>query len=584
MNDSPRTMPDRKLASAKPWAGWLFLFFDLLAFNALFYCFLKSLLFLPLGYSGPAAVLTWGALFTLELYLASRVRLLGKRLSLGGFFAQAALFLGVAGVVSLLARITPTGVDTDWSWLVPEIIKTPLWFRMFAKNSWLFTGAVSAVILGLMWTAVRSPRSRYLRVIPLAALLLVAWRIRIAFGETEKDDPVLYLVFFAGPVLVFAVLCFFRWYRLAFRAAPIMLHLLLVGLNYIGVLPVNSVYDWVPSHDGGKSYVERLPGATRLYAPTPQEARTSFLFARRIFPVGERLIFSYGPMGMTGIFSLDLKSGAVNRATLAGLVRDLKPSPDGRTLRGVNWQEAKFILLNAENLRPECACDLNPFRLKTPWEAEFDGDRAYISNVTFPILTELAVGENQNPCALTLRRTIDFHAQGYTRFTDGAFDIYVDAARRRLYLLVGMLGGEYQMGLVEVDLDEFRVLRDLRLPAGTAILPVPEKGTLLLPSYYYDRLFEVSPTEMKVRRVIAADPSVFSLAFDPQRNRIYTASRTTGKLAVIDYDSGRTLKHVPIGAKPEALYLDRAADCLYLGSQAGIIRIDLAAFLDAAAQ
>lgn len=577
-------MPDRKFSSAKPFAGWLFLFFDLLVFNVLFYCFLKSLLFFPLGYSGPAAVLAWGALFTLELYLASRVRLLGKRLSLGGFFAQATLFLGVAAMVSLLARITPTGVDTDWSWLVPEIIKTPLWFRMFAKNSWLFTGAVSAVVLGLMWTAVRSPRSRYLRVIPLAALLLVAWRIRIAFGETEKDDPVLYLMFFAGPVLVFAVLCFFRWYRLAFRAAPIMLHLLLVGLNYVGVLPVNSVYDWVPFHDGGKSYVERLPGATRLYAPTPQEARTSFLFARRIFPVGERLIFSYGPMGMTGIFSLDLKSGAVNRAVLAGLVRDLKPSPDGRTLRGVNWQEANFVLLNAENLRPECTCDLNPFRLKTPWEAEFDGDHAYISNVTFPILTELAVGENQNPCALTLRRTIDFHAQGYTRFTDGAFDIYVDAAHRRLYLLVGMLGGEYQMGLVEVDLDEFRVLRELRLPAGTAILPVPEKGTLLLPSYYYDRLFEVSPTEMKVRRVIDADPSVFSLAFDPQRNRIYTASRTTGKLAVIDYASGRTLKHVPVGAKPEALYLDHAADCLYLGSQAGIIRIDLAAFLDAAAQ
>ena len=581
MKDSPQTLPDRKFSAAKPLAGWLFLFFDMLVFNTLFYCFLKSLLFFPLGYSGPAATLAWGALFTLELYLASRVPLFGKRLSFGGFFAQAALFLGVAGMISLLARITPTGVDTDWSWLVPEIIKTPLWFRMFAKNSWLFTGSVSAVILGLMWTAVRSPRSKYLRVIPVAALLLVAWRIRIAFGETEKDDPVLYLVFFAGPLLVFAVLYFFRWYRLAFRAAPIMLHLLLVGLNYIGVLPMNSVYDWVPSADSGKYYVAQLPGAARLYTPTPREARTSFLFARRIFPVGDRLIFSYGPMGLTGIFSVDLKSGAVNRTTLAGLVRDLKPSPDGRTLRGVNWQEAKFLLLNADDLRPECSGDLNPFRLKTPWEAEFNGDRVYISNVTYPILTELAAGDDQNPCALTLRRAIDFHAQGYTRFTDGAFDIYIDTARRRLYLLVGMLGGEYQMGLVEVDLDEFRVLRDLRLPAGTAILPVPEKGTLLLPSYYYDRLFEVSPTEMKVLRVIDADPSVFSLAFDPKRNRIYTASRTTGKLAVIDYGSGRTLKHEPVGAKPEALYLDRGADCLYLGSGAGIIRIDLTAFLDA---
>jgi len=135
------------------------------------------------------------------------------------------------------------------------------------------------------------------------------------------------------------------------------------------------------------------------------------------------------------------------------------------------------------------------------------------------------------------------------------------------------------VGLVEIDLESFKIMSDLRLPAGTSIFPVEGTKSVLLPSYYYDEIYEVSLTDMEFIRTIEAEASIFSIEYDQKRGLIYATSRTSGHLQVIDYDSGKTLKKVAVGAKPEPLYFDRAMDRLYTGSKLGIIQIDLGEFL-----
>jgi hypothetical protein len=186
-------------------------------------------------------------------------------------------------------------------------------------------------------------------------------------------------------------------------------------------------------------------------------------------------------------------------------------------------------------------------------------------------------------CHVTVNRKINFHATGYTRFPDGAFDLHLDRARNRLYVMVGMLDGKYKMGLVEMELSSFKVLRDLRLPAGPTLVAVRGRNTALLPSYYGDQIFEVSLPDMRLVRTIPAAPTITEIEQDEKRGVFYATSRTAGELLVIDDARGEVVRSFAVGAKPDALKLDAAADQLFLGSARGIFRIDLPRFWSALA-
>ena len=566
--------------SQKVLPGVSFLFFDMLLFNLLFYHLLKSLLFMPLGHSRFSTVLLWIACFSLFVFASGRAQLHGKRVRPVFILIQWTLFVGVALALARLAQVFPIQDDTDWSWLVPEFIKVPLWFQMFLQASRLFSGCVMILVIALMGLVATSPKSRWLRILPALALLAVSWQILAAFSETETYYPYLYFVCFAGPVWVFAALLYFRIFRLAFRVAPIMLHFLLVGLNYTGFLPVNSPLDLVPFADSGAAYVEAIPGASRIYTPTAEEKTRSFIFPRKIFTTDRQVIFSYGPMGASGILTIDLTTRSVKKVRFEGLVRDLQPAPDNEHIWGTNWQMATFLSFPKNALDQRTSVKLAPFQINTPWSFACINDKVYISNVTFPILAAFAVEQDRAELTLIPTNSINYFQEGYTAFTDGAFGIFVDPARNRIYNLVGMVGGKYQIALVELDLTTFKILREIRLPAGTTIVPVQGKDTVLLPSYFYRKIYEVSLADMSLVRAIDSEPTIFRLEHDPKRNLLYATSRTTGRLVVIDYPTGQTKKRVAVGANPEALFFDREDDSLYIGSQAGILRIFLPTFLN----
>jgi hypothetical protein len=110
------------------------------------------------------------------------------------------------------------------------------------------------------------------------------------------------------------------------------------------------------------------------------------------------------------------------------------------------------------------------------------------------------------------------------------------------------------------------------------LVPVHGRETLLIPSYYGDLIFEVSLPQLALVRTIRATPTISAIEQDEKRGLFYAISRTSGELLVIDDRRGEVINRFAVGAKPEAMRLDAAADQLFLGSAAGIFRVDLARF------
>jgi len=284
-------------------------------------------------------------------------------------------------------------------------------------------------------------------------------------------------------------------------------------------------------------------------------------------------------MGMTGLMSVNREDRSTGELKISGLIRDMKPVGTGGRIGCVNWQDANFVVVDLETLTIRRRINLAPSELFTPWNFAVDGKKVYITNVTHPILAEFSLQGEGDDIDLSLQRKINFYETGYTKSTDGAFGLYLHPNQRSAYVLVGMMEGRYRVGLVEVDLESFRITREVRLPAGITLIPVEGTNNVLLPSYYYDAIYEVSLTTMEVVRRIEAEASIFSMEFDSARGLLYATSRTAGLLLVLDYETGKILHSVYVGNKPEPLLFDRDRDELYIGSMLGILRIQLGAFL-----
>jgi len=388
-----------------------------------------------------------------------------------------------------------------------------------------------------------------------------------------------YLFMFVGPLFLVSVLIWLRWFVMAFRLMPLAFHMMLILLYYAGILPVYHLGDVLPGVDSRPAYLASIPGATLMVSSPRLSEVPALMFLRKMLLAEDSLYVMYGPMGMTGLIRLDRRDGSMEEVKMLGLLRDLHYSDGGRQLIGVNWQHGDVLWLDADTLRESCAADIGQYELFTPWNLLLQGRNLFVSNVTYPAVAELRLEESGEGCHLTLVKKLDFFQAGYTKATDGAFGMYLDAERHRFYTLVGMLEARYLIGLVEMDLDTFAILRDVRVPAGVTIFPVPGSDRVLLPSYYYNKLYEISLKEMTLTRTLEAPASIFSLAYDQKRDLLYTVSRTAGVLTVFDYRSGEKIREVPVGAKAEPLVFDAQEDALYVGSKLGILKIDLEEFL-----
>jgi len=568
----------------------LFLWIDVMLINYIYYNILKTILLKPLGYSSTLQITSWGLLFIMILFLLNQPNMWRKRSASRRFIFQVATFLLVAIILSLLSGLIINHKGFDWSWLRVEIIKVPLWLKLFTTISPIFTINYVIIISILMWIAIVSPRNRAILMIAGVGVFVIEWIIIDTFAsfreviELEGSEstvimkiPTMYFIMFGGPPLVFLVLLWMKSYLMAFRLVPLILHMTLIGFNHMGVLPCHSILDVIPKMKASSDMIKKHQGVNVFYQPNDSNMNIYFHFLRKMVLTSERIFVNYGPT--CGILSIDRQSKSVERLFINGLLRDMQLSPDGRNIWAVNWEYADFLIINPKPLSIKYSVDLYKMGLATPWNFIIEGNKLMLSNVTYPIVAQLSIENNGGQYAIDIEKQYDFWKKGYTKFTDGVFGIYLDRKRNKLYSLVGMIEGEYLMGLVEIDLDSFEIIRDIRLPAGTIIQPVKEKNTVMLPSYYYGEIYEVSLDDMKLVRILKTTPNIMSMEYDERRQLFYALSRATGYLSVIEYASGDTIKKINIGSKPQPLWLDRENDQLYIGSSVGIIQIDLKQFL-----
>lgn len=552
---------------------------DVTLFNLVFYNMLWALLLQPLGFASVLGVVAWiGALVAIAVVLTLLQPWKGWR-SVAGFIAMLGAVAVFCIVVTLLAGVKPEK-GGDFSWLRVEVVKVPLWLGMLIKACPGFTVLFVVTAAFLAWRMVVAPRSKLVRLVPAFASIAFWWAIHhtfSAFPHAEEEIP--FEIFFCGPLVGFSVLLGFGATVPAFRLLPLVLHTALIGLSYLGIIPVHRLareFVTTPAAGGGPPVANRF-GVTRLFPPGDEQPGAPFTFLRKMVLSSERAFVSFGPT--CGIYSVDREMGALRELTTSGLVRDMNWSPDGRYLWATDWTLGDFIAVDPDTMRSHCAVDVFHQGLATPWNFVVAGDKVYASNVSMPIVAELSVELDGDACRVTVDRQIDFHATGYTRFTDGAFGLYVDRARNRLYVVVAMLDARYEVGLVEVDLSSFTVVRDLRLRAGgMVIVPVNGRETILIPSYYGDLIYEISLPQMALVRTIRATPTITVIEQDDRRGLFYATSRTSGELLIIDDARGEVIRTFAVGAKPEAMRLDAATDQLFLGSARGIFRIDLARF------
>jgi hypothetical protein len=552
-------------------SGAFIILIDAAALNIILFYGLENLLFHDVGYGSLWRAGALGVLFVALFAAVGRIEFWGARQRPRQTVIQLFCVALFVFAVHRIAQILPDEVgETEFSWIRVELIKTPLWLQMHLRRAPVFAALFLAAVAGFVFASLRRPRNRVLPVAAGAAALFVVFRVVYFFWDIA-GPKVGYMIFFAGPPALFLALFSLRSYRMAFRLTPLAFHMLLVFLFYVGDLP------WRAGFADAKD-LDRLPGVTRVFSP-PAPGRKGMSFTRNLMVTPDEIYLAYGPMGVTQFAAIDRSSNRLREARVPGLIRDLRLAADGKNLWAINWQDRALQVLDGRTLAVRCAVPLAPLDLYLPWNMAVDDGKIYISNVTYPIVAEFEADIGADRCRLTPRRQLNLYKSGYTRFTDGAYGLYLDRARRKLYATTAMLEAQYLTGLLEIDLDSFTVAREVRMPGGVTIEPVEGTPNILFPSYYYDTIFEISLAEMRVVRAIKAVGNIMALKYDKGRGLIYAASKTSGELLVFDYATGKILTRVLVGARPGAMAYERESDSLWVASRLGIVKIDLRTFL-----
>jgi hypothetical protein len=545
--------------------GWVLLYIVLL--NGLYFLFLKSVLLVPTGWTTTTDAILWGVFFFLALFGFSRVRLWGRKQSL-------VRTLVLAGVVGYMTRalyafsmFIPTVRDQDGSWVRVEMIKTPYWLWMHISYAPVVTAILAGVILWMIAQSIRNPKSRALILVPASTSLALIAMIGFVFRSADEQAMV-YIILFVTPALVFWLLISFRLFRPAFLMAPLLIHSILTGLFYGGYLPLSTSFT-------SEAVVRDVPGARMLVSSTENSSVIRSDIGRQVLVLGDTVYYAYGPMGKSWLASYERGTGERRSIEITGLLRDIRPTPDSQYLLAVNWQRNDLLLIEPKTLEIFCTTETSGFSLITPWGAAFDGDRVFLSNVTPPIVARLRITHPINRCSLALSTSRNLLQSEYLDNTDGVYGLHLDQGRNRLYAITGFFDGKYLLAVTEMDPDTLEILRDVRIPSAAEMFPLPGTDRILVPSYYLREIYEISLDEMRLIRTIPADASSFGIVYDEKRRFVYSVSRVSGKLSVIDYASGDTLARYFVGRNPGGLALDTKADRLYLGSSIGLIEIAL---------
>jgi hypothetical protein len=201
-------------------------------------------------------------------------------------------------------------------------------------------------------------------------------------------------------------------------------------------------------------------------------------------------------------------------------------------------------------------------------------ERAYVVYTELPGVAEVDLASG------AILRTLSFRDVGLTRYRSGAWDAVGDPDQRFLVVQVGAVDEAGRYLLVRVDLETMSVVATGEVPdGGLAILWVPERNAVFTAGFFTDRVFEFDATTLALRRTLVGPLNVRAMAYDARRDLLLAIAFLPGELWAMRYGDGVAVTRERVGNKSMSLALDAPADRLYLGSEDGVFRVDLATFL-----
>jgi len=392
-------------------------------------------------------------------------------------------------------------------------------------------------------------------------LLLSIKSLAVVNYDTEKN-----LSFFFYPFLFMCVAGMTGWPRLFARTVAAGTAFALIGMFYVGMLPVKFMLG---------SGVDEKPYLKKVYEPSKETNDIAPMFFREMKadPDGRYIYISYGPT--SGIAKIDTRRGRVDTLIhVPGMMRFLWDDGDPRgELLGLDWLHADMHFFKKtpfEKVRTVDLLKTDPTPSPFDFEVDTRRGRIYIVNYELSGITTYSY-----PGMEKIARS-DFIEQGVTRLKSGGQRIVYDPSADKIYALVGWVHWMQDYYILRIDPGTLKVEKSIRLPtAGLELSFCAAAHSLFSVDFYGRTLYEIEVPSMKLKRTVLGPVGSRNVVCDMTRGNIYATGYADGMMSVIDYRSGRTKTSFGVGPKPSSMALLEDRGELFIGSGAGILKVDL---------
>ncbi len=533
---------------------FLFLLADGALYTILFFKCVEQNLFIREGIvpgiRGTALVLAGvGCVILLNLAFA---RLYNRKVR-KTVLVELGIFLPLIYLPSLL--FTLHAKASSFLWLPLQWHMLPETLVLFVRISPVYALGQAAAIAALVWLAFVKKRGLLVLGVGIGLTGLVLIQVSLSDG-----DFLTYALGYLSPMFL-ALAGFALGYPRLFTRGLIMAGCtVLIFWYYIGVFPL---------HPGeGES---RDPSIRVLYPPPDTSSDIDLAFLQYFVIDARRnyLFTSYGPT--CGIVRLDLDTHALEIIpSRGGLVRYLWSTDALDTLYGIDWRYAELLTLEKDPFGILHSVDVYRPPLNIPLSFDVSKDKIYIIYTEYP-----GIGEFDRE-TLKLERSILFKDQGYIPYSSGGWRASLDPERGKIFVALGRVNTREEDAILSIDLDTFQVDGQVNIPlGGPELIRLPEKGTLLTPSFFTRTIYEHHMDDLTLKRTFQGPLNCRNIVYDPKRDLLYAVGFMKGELSVIRYPDAEILKTVRIGNKAYSMALLPERDELYVGSMWGILKVDL---------
>jgi hypothetical protein len=189
----------------------------------------------------------------------------------------------------------------------------------------------------------------------------------------DQNYALLFTCFFVAPGIMFSFLFLLVNSTKLFRFFPFPFYCLMIGLQYLGYIPIHLFDDTTKLEHEGISF---------LYRPQEKD-QFSFTLLRTINLKENTLYLSHGQT--CGIIAYDLETNEKQEVLVHGILRDMKFTHLNEFLWGLNWSRSEMYLINQDDLKIHCSYDFFKEGIKNPYKFSIYNNKLYLTS-TFPAL------------------------------------------------------------------------------------------------------------------------------------------------------------------------------------------------------